>query len=108
VALALVEVLAMLFLPGTLEGNDLIKNPLGIEGLPIVRKPVQALIFTGGLVASGSLNMTRKRSEAARRWGSVSLANSVPRFSALAELTLTAPRRQRCSSVAVIRGRAHR
>jgi hypothetical protein len=42
-------------LPGPLEGNDLIENPLGIEGLPIGRKPVQALIFTGGLVASGSL-----------------------------------------------------
>ena len=54
-AIALVEVVAMLFLPGPLEGNDLIENPLGIEGLPIGRKPVQALIFTGGLVASGSL-----------------------------------------------------
>jgi hypothetical protein len=55
VAIALVEVVAMFFLPGTLEGLDLIENPLGIEGLPIGRKPVQALIFTGGLVASGSL-----------------------------------------------------
>jgi hypothetical protein len=54
-ALALVEVVAMLFLPGPLEGHDLIKNPLGIEGLPIGHKPVQALIFTGGLIASGSL-----------------------------------------------------
>jgi hypothetical protein len=54
-AIALVEVIAMLFLPGPLEGCDLIENPLGIEGLPIGRKPVQALIFTGGLVASGSL-----------------------------------------------------
>jgi hypothetical protein len=45
-AIALVEVIAMLFLPGPLEGHDLIKNPLGIEGLPIGRKPVQALIFT--------------------------------------------------------------
>jgi hypothetical protein len=55
IAIAVVEVVAMLFLPGTLEGSDLIKNPLGIEGLPIGRKPVQALIFAGGLVASGSL-----------------------------------------------------
>jgi hypothetical protein len=55
VAIALVEVVAMFFLPGPLEGLDLIENPLGIEGLPIGRKPVQALIFTGGLVASGSL-----------------------------------------------------
>ena len=55
VAIAVVEVLAMLFLPGTLEGKGLIENPLGIEGLPIGRKPVQALIFSGGLVASGSL-----------------------------------------------------
>jgi hypothetical protein len=55
IAIAVVEVVAMLFLPGTLEGSDLIKNPLGIEGLPIGRKPVQALIFTGGLVASGTL-----------------------------------------------------
>jgi len=49
VAIAVVEVVAMFFLPGTLEGNDLIENPLGIEGLPIGRKPVQALIFSGGL-----------------------------------------------------------
>jgi hypothetical protein len=55
IAIAVVEVVAMLILPGTLEGSDLIKNPLGIEGLPIGRKPVQALIFTGGLVASGTL-----------------------------------------------------
>ena len=60
-ALALVEVIAMLFLPGTLEGLDLIENPLGIEGLPIGRKPVQALIFTGGLVASGSLILRLRR-----------------------------------------------
>ena len=55
VAIAFVEVVAMFFLPGPLEGLDLIKNPLGIEGLPIGRKPVQALVFTGGLVASGTL-----------------------------------------------------
>jgi hypothetical protein len=54
-AIACVEVVAMLFLPGPLEGLVLIENPFGIEGLPIGRKPVQALIFTGGLVASGSL-----------------------------------------------------
>ena len=51
----------MFFLPGTLEGFDLIKNPLGIEGLPIGRKPVQALIFTGGLVASASLILRLRR-----------------------------------------------
>ena len=45
----------MLFLPGPLEGLELIENPLGIESLPIGRKPVQALVFTGGLVASASL-----------------------------------------------------
>ena len=61
VAVALAEVVAMLFLPGTLEGLDLIKNPLGIEGLPIGRKPVQALVFTGGLVASGSLILRMRR-----------------------------------------------
>jgi hypothetical protein len=55
VAVALAEVVAMLILPGTLEGLDLIENPLGIEGLPIGRKPVQALVFTGGLVASATL-----------------------------------------------------
>jgi hypothetical protein len=54
-AIALVEVVAMFFLPGPLEGLVLMKNPFGIEGLPIGRKQVQALIFTGGLVASGSL-----------------------------------------------------
>ena len=47
-AVALGEVIAMLFLPGTLEGLDLIENPLEIEGLPIGRKPVQALIFSEG------------------------------------------------------------
>jgi hypothetical protein len=55
VAIAVVEVVAMLFLPGPLEGKGLIENPLGIEGSPIGRKPVQALVFTGGLAASGSL-----------------------------------------------------
>jgi hypothetical protein len=55
VAIAVVEVVAMLFLPGPLEGLELIENPLGIESLPIGRKPVQALVFTLGLVASGSL-----------------------------------------------------
>jgi hypothetical protein len=53
--IAFVEVVAMLFLPGRLEGLDLIENPLGIESLPIGRKPVQALVFALGLVASGSL-----------------------------------------------------
>ena len=61
VAIALAEVVAMFFLPGTLEGLDLIENPLGIEGLPIGRKPVQALIFTGGLVASASLILRLRR-----------------------------------------------
>ena len=51
VAIAVVEVVAMLFLPGPLEGLELIENPLGIESLPIGRKPVQALVFTLGLVA---------------------------------------------------------
>jgi hypothetical protein len=55
VAIAVVEVIAMFILPGTLEGLDLIENPLGIEGLPIGRKPVQALIFSGGLIASSTL-----------------------------------------------------
>jgi hypothetical protein len=61
VALALGEVIAMLFLPGTLEANDLIENPLGIEGLPIGRKPVQALVFSGGLVASATLILRLRR-----------------------------------------------
>jgi hypothetical protein len=59
--LALAEVVAMLFLPGPLEGLDLIENPLGIEGLPIGRKPVQGLVFTGGLVASGTLILRLRR-----------------------------------------------
>jgi hypothetical protein len=61
VALACVEVVAMLFLPGTLEGLDLIENPLGIEDSPIGRKPVQALVFTGGFVASGALILRLRR-----------------------------------------------
>jgi hypothetical protein len=60
-AIAVAEVIAMLFLPGPLEGLDLIENPLGIESLPIERKPVQALIFTGGLVASGMLILRLRR-----------------------------------------------
>jgi hypothetical protein len=60
-AIACVEVVAMFILPGPLEGLVLMKNPLGIEGLPIGRKPVQALIFTGGLVASGSLIVRLRR-----------------------------------------------
>jgi hypothetical protein len=61
VAVALAEVVAMLFLPGTLEGLDLIENPLGIEGLPIVRKPVQGLVFTLGLIAATSLIVRLRR-----------------------------------------------
>jgi hypothetical protein len=60
-AIACVEVVAMFFLPGPLEANDLIENPLGIEGLPIGRKPVQALIFTVGFVASASLILRLRR-----------------------------------------------
>jgi signal transduction histidine kinase len=60
-AIAVAEVIAMLFLSGPLEGLDLIENPLGIESLPIGRKPVQALIFTGGLVASGTLILRLRR-----------------------------------------------
>jgi hypothetical protein len=51
----------MLFLPGSLEGLDLIENPLGIEGLPIGRKPVQALVFTLGLIAATSLIVRLRR-----------------------------------------------
>jgi fumarate reductase subunit D len=61
VAIAFVEVVAMLFLPGSFEGLDLIENPLGIESLPIGRKPVQALVFTLGLVASGALLLRLRR-----------------------------------------------
>jgi hypothetical protein len=61
VAIAFVEVIAMLFLPGALEGLELIENPLGIDGLPIGRKPVQALVFTLGLVASASLVLRLRR-----------------------------------------------
>jgi len=60
-AIALAEVVAMLFLPGTLEGLNLIENPLGIEGLPIGRKPVQGLVFTVGLVGSGTLILRMRR-----------------------------------------------
>jgi len=56
-----VEVVAMLFLPGPLEGLDLIENPLGVEGSPIGRKPVQALVFTGGLIVSGTLILRLRR-----------------------------------------------
>jgi hypothetical protein len=61
VAVALAEVVAMLFLPGSLEGLDLIENPLGIEGLPIGRKPVQGLVFTLGLIAATSLIVRLRR-----------------------------------------------
>jgi hypothetical protein len=60
-ALAVVEVVAMLFLPGSLEGLELIENPLGIESSPIGRKPVQALIFSGGLIASSTLILRLRR-----------------------------------------------
>jgi hypothetical protein len=60
-AMAVAEVVAMLFLPGPLEGLDLIENPLGIEGSPIGRKPVQALVFTVGLVASGAFVMRLRK-----------------------------------------------
>jgi fumarate reductase subunit D len=61
VAIALAEVLSMPFLPGSLEGLDLIENPLGIEDLPIGRGPVQALVFTQGLVASAALIFRLRR-----------------------------------------------
>jgi hypothetical protein len=55
VTIALVEVVSMAFLPGPLEGLGPIRNPLGIESLPIGRKPVQALIFSLLFVAAASL-----------------------------------------------------
>jgi hypothetical protein len=61
VTIALEEVGSMLFLPGSLEGLEPIQNPLGIEGLPIGRKPVQSLVFALGVVAAASLIL--------RMWG---------------------------------------
>jgi hypothetical protein len=55
VTIALVEVVSMPFLPGSLEGSDPIQNPLGIESLPIGRKPIQALIFSMLFIAAASL-----------------------------------------------------
>jgi hypothetical protein len=52
-AIAVGEVVAMLFLPGPLEGLNLIENPLGIESLPIGRKPVQTLVFCGCVRGAG-------------------------------------------------------
>jgi hypothetical protein len=51
----------MPFLPGSLEGLDPIQNPLGIESLPIGRKPVQALVFALGVVAAASLFLRLRR-----------------------------------------------
>jgi len=55
VTIALVEVVSMPFLPGSLEGLDPIQNPLGIESLPIGRKPIQALVFSMLFIAAASL-----------------------------------------------------
>ena len=55
VTIALVEVISMPFLYGSLEGLDPIQNPLGIEGLPIGRKPVQALVFAMLFIAAALL-----------------------------------------------------
>jgi hypothetical protein len=55
VTIALVEVVSMPFLPGSLEGLEPIQNPLGIESLPIGRKPVQALVFSMLFIAAASL-----------------------------------------------------
>jgi hypothetical protein len=61
VTIALVVAVSMPFLPGSLEGLESIQNPLGIESLPIGRKPVQALVFTLGVVAAASLFLRLRR-----------------------------------------------
>jgi hypothetical protein len=91
VAIAFVEVLAMLFLPGTLEGLDLIENPLGIESLPIGRKPVQALIFSGGLIASGAMILRLRRGSWVERQQIKWLAYAAVAATSSSILTYTPP-----------------
>jgi len=55
VTIAIVEVVSMPFLPGSLEGLEPIQNPLGIESLPIGRRPIQALVFSMLFIAAASL-----------------------------------------------------
>ena len=90
-ALAFVEVVAMILLPGPLEGLDLIENPLGIEGSPIGRKPVQALVFTGGLVASGTLILRLRRGSWVERQQIKWLAYAAVAMTGSGILTYTPP-----------------
>ena len=55
IGIVLAGTLWMAFTPGTIERVAPIQNPLGIERLPNVYQPVQALLFALGLVAAASL-----------------------------------------------------
>jgi hypothetical protein len=90
-ALAVVEVVAMLFLPGSLEGLELIENPLGIESSPIGRKPVQALIFSGGLIASSTLILRLRRGSWVERQQIKWLAYAAAAMTVGSILTYTPP-----------------
>jgi len=67
IAIVLVGSPWVAFSPGTTERLALIHNPLGIESLPNVYQPVQALLFAFGLVAAASLLMRLRSAGAVER-----------------------------------------
>ena len=67
IAIVLVGTLWVAFSPGTTERLAPIPNPLGIESLPNVYQPVQALLFAFGLVAAASLLMRLRSAGAVER-----------------------------------------
>jgi len=67
IAIVLVGSLWVAFSPGTIQRLALIHNPLGIESLPNLYQPVQALLFALGLVAAASLLMRLRSAGAVER-----------------------------------------
>jgi hypothetical protein len=67
IAIVLVGALWVAFSPGMIERLAPIHNPLGIESLPNIYQPVQALLFAFGLVAAASLLMRLRSAGAVER-----------------------------------------
>jgi hypothetical protein len=67
--LILVGTISQAFAPGLVQGGDVggIYNPLGVEGLPNVEKPIQTLLFALMLISAASLFVRLVRASGVER-----------------------------------------